>query len=222
MNLPIGDGVNLDQLLEAQLERELGSISGPTPGFAQSAYHAAHRASGQPARLRRVRMLASSRVTAGLAVAALAVGGSSMAAAAATGSTNPAVWSRTVAAAVTGCRGELTAGAHALGQCVSEVARARGAAERSDHASKGQDSDHARAAAGDHPRGQANGRQKDLAPSDAPRPSPAAKADDHGRPQHPPAPQPADPGHSTDASGASSHATEHPGGGSRTPGSPKR
>ena len=77
--------------------------------------------------------MASHKAAAGLAVAALAAGSGSVAAAAATGSANPSVWGKTVSAAVVTCKGHPTNGTHGIGECVSKVARQKGAEERAAH-----------------------------------------------------------------------------------------
>ena len=81
---------------------------------------------------------ASTKAAAGLAVAALAVGGGSIAATAATGTTNPAVWGKTVTAAVATCKDKLTDSQHGIGQCVSAVAKQKGAEERAKHSEAGE------------------------------------------------------------------------------------
>lgn len=81
---------------------------------------------------------ASTKAAAGLATAALVAGGGSVAATAATGTTNPAVWGKTVTAAVATCKGKLTDGQHGIGQCVSTVAKQKGAEERAKHSEAGE------------------------------------------------------------------------------------
>ncbi len=76
---------------------------------------------------------ASTKAAAGLAVAALAVGGVSVAATAATGSASPTVWGKTVTTAVATCKDPLKDGQHGIGQCVSAVAKQKGAEERAKH-----------------------------------------------------------------------------------------
>jgi len=72
----------------------------------------------------------ASKAAIGITVATLAVGGAAaVTATAATGSANPAVWGKTVTAAVADCKGKLKDGMHAIGSCVSEVAKQKGEEE---------------------------------------------------------------------------------------------
>lgn len=74
-----------------------------------------------------------SLATAGLAAAALVVGGGSAVAMAATHSANPVTWGQTVSDAVTTCKSKLGDGQHGIGQCVSAVAKQHGQAQRAAH-----------------------------------------------------------------------------------------
>jgi hypothetical protein len=134
------NGFDLDSHLERELRGTVGSLSGTRPLVSQSAYHAAFLKASRTGLRAWLASVASSRAAAGLAVAALAVGGGSIAAAAATGSTNPGVWGKTVTLAVERCK-NLGDGVHGIGKCVSEVARQNGAESRAHH-SHGNGSDH--------------------------------------------------------------------------------
>jgi hypothetical protein len=107
----------------------------------------------------RLASVASSKVAAGLAVAALAVGGGSLAAAAAPGSSDPAVWGKTVTAAVEQCKDQLGSGIHGIGECVSQVAKQKGAEARAAHSQGGSAQDHPKGApaAKSNGNGNANG-----------------------------------------------------------------
>jgi len=96
----------------------------------------------------------ASKAAVGITVATLAVGGAgAVAATAATGSTNPAVWGQTVTAAVTDCKGQLTAGMHAIGSCVSKVAKQKGEQERASHLPASANTSHPTGAPTSHPTG---------------------------------------------------------------------
>jgi hypothetical protein len=122
--------------------------------------------------------IASTKTTVGLAAAVLAVGAGAAAATAATGTDNPVVWGKTVTAAVATCKGQLmAAGQHGIGQCVSAVAKQKGAEERALHSET----------PGTHPAGNPSDVPK-VKPSDVPRGKPSdvqqGKPSDlpHGRP----------------------------------------
>lgn len=128
-------GRGLDELLESELRRRLGGLDGPSPGVGGAAYRTVTTARGKKMPiLSSLATAASSKAAVGLATAALVVGGGSVAAAAATNSTNPAVWGRTVTAAVASCKSKLGDGQHGIGQCVSAAARKKGEEERAAHA----------------------------------------------------------------------------------------
>jgi hypothetical protein len=151
------NGFDLDSHLERELHRQVGSISGPRPFASQSAYHAAFMKASRTGLRSRLASVASSRVAAGLAVAALAVGGGSLAAAAATGSSDPAVWGKTVTAAVEQCKDQLGSGIHGIGECVSQVAKQKGAEARAAHSQGGSAKDHPNGAPAAKSNGNANG-----------------------------------------------------------------
>jgi hypothetical protein len=68
--------------------------------------------------------IVASKAVTGFTVATLAVAGAgAVTATAATGSPNPAVWGKTVTAAVTTCKNDLKDGVHGIGPCVSAVAK---------------------------------------------------------------------------------------------------
>jgi len=125
MNPNAGGEFDLDDQLERELRSQVGGLRGPNPAVSQSAYHA-FAAGGN-------KMTWKHRAVAGLAAAALAVIGGAVAAAAATGSTDPGVWGETVTQAVTTCKDNLKDGQHGIGQCVSAVAKTHGPAERAQH-----------------------------------------------------------------------------------------
>ena len=107
-------------------------------------------------------VVASKAVT-GFTVATLAVAGAgAVTATAATGSPNPAVWGKTVTAAVTSCsKSDVTKdGVHGIGTCVSDVAKQKGQEERDQHSARSTRSTSsassarlAGSAAGSHPTG---------------------------------------------------------------------
>ena len=127
-------GFNLDDLLQKELRRRLGTVEGPSPQPSQSAYHAAFLA-GQTAISPFPPSVAFALTRAAavvLAVALAIVGGSALAAASA-GHGNPAAWGKTVTAAVANCMDQLRGEQHGIGQCVSAVARQHGEEERTSH-----------------------------------------------------------------------------------------
>jgi hypothetical protein len=98
--------------------------------------------------------IVASKAAIGITVATLAVGGAAAATAtAATGSTNPVVWGKTVTAAVTDCKGKLKDGMHAIGSCVSEVAKQKGEEERAQHPGGSPADSHSTGASTSHPTG---------------------------------------------------------------------
>jgi hypothetical protein len=150
------NGFDLDSQLERELRRQIGSLSGTRPFASQSAYHAAFLQASRTDLRSRLASVASSKVAAGLAVAALAVGGGSLAAAAATGSTDPVVWGKTVTAAVDQCKDQLSNGIHGIGECVSQVAKQKGAEARADRPHGGSGQDHANGASTTRSNGNGN------------------------------------------------------------------
>lgn len=135
MNAGSDGNADLEDLLEHELRRRVGSLRAPSPWAAQAAYRAvAPRGGKRMPLLSSLTAAASSKAAVGLATAALVMGGGSAAAAAAvTGSTDPGAWGRTVTAAVASCKSHLAAGDHGIGHCVSDVASRKGQAERSEH-----------------------------------------------------------------------------------------
>jgi len=96
----------------------------------------------------------ASKAAVGITVATLAVGGAgAVTATAVTGSANPSVWGQTVTAAVTDCKGKLTAGMHAIGSCVSAVAKQKGEQERAQHSPGSPAISHPTGAPTSHPTG---------------------------------------------------------------------
>ena len=145
MNTPNSGGFDLDRLLDQELQRSVGGLTGPSSAPSQSAYHVFAIGGKSMSFLSSVTAAASTKAAAGLAAAALVAGGGSVAATAATGSANPTVWGKTVTAAVESCKADLKPGEHGIGQCVSAVASRKGAEERAAHS--------ASAARQDHPNG---------------------------------------------------------------------
>lgn len=186
-----GNGFDLDGQLEQELHRQVGSLSGPSPQVSQSAYHAASLKAARTGLRSSLVSVASSKAAAGLAVAALAVGGGSLAAAAATGSTDPGVWGKTVTAAVAQCKDQLKNGAHGIGECVSQVAKQKGADERKahSHGNSGQDrpTGPPPATPNGHGNGNANGRPSGV-PASPPSTTPSGPKNNH--PTGPPATSP--------------------------------
>lgn len=98
--------------------------------------------------------IVASKAAIGITVATLAVGGAgAVTATAVTGSANPAVWGKTVTAAVTDCKGKLKDGMHGIGSCVSAVAKQKGAEERALHSPGAPAGSHPTGAPTTHPTG---------------------------------------------------------------------
>jgi hypothetical protein len=133
MNTGSNGGFDLDHLLEQELQKNVGGLVGPSPTPAQSAYHLFAIGGKSVSLLSSLTVAASTKAAAGLATAALVVGGGSVAATAATGSSSPGVWGKTVTAAVATCKGDLKPGEHGIGPCVSAVAKQHGIQERDAH-----------------------------------------------------------------------------------------
>jgi hypothetical protein len=153
MNVDSGSGSDFDELLERELQRQLGRLQGPRPMVAQSTYHTAHAPGGRTMSLLSTLTAAASPKAAAavLATAAVVVGGGSVAAAATTGSSDPTVWGKTVTAAVNTCKSNLTDGHHGIGQCVQAVATQKGEQERAAHSASAARQNQPAAAAGQHP-----------------------------------------------------------------------
>jgi hypothetical protein len=111
------------------LEGELGkgylpfSATPPPPG-------APYRASVQATGLRRLARGRAARAAIVAAVVAIGLMGTTALAA---GSANPQVWGQYIGDVVTSCKSELRSGQHGIGQCVSTIARQKGAQERNQH-----------------------------------------------------------------------------------------
>jgi hypothetical protein len=185
-----GNGFDLDGQLEQELHRQVGSLSGPSPQVSQSAYHAASLKAARPGLRSSLGSVASSKAAGGLAVAALAVGGGSFAAAAATDSTDPGVWGRTVTAAVATCKDKDIKN---IGECVSQVAKQKGAEARAahSHGKSGQNHPTGPSTATPNGNGNANGHANGR-PSGAPAgpPSTAPSGPENNHPTGPPATPP--------------------------------
>ena len=112
------------------LEGELGkgyvpfSAIPPPPG---APYRAGVHAAGR----RRLPRARAAIVAAAVAIGLM--GTTAFAAAAVTGSVHPQVWGQHVEDAVSTCKSELGSGQHGIGQCVSAIARQKGAQERNQH-----------------------------------------------------------------------------------------
>ena len=177
---------DLDRELRSAVRKQGGAARGPSPHPSQAAYHAAFMATSRPHRFSSLRAATSPRLLAGLSAALLAVGGGSLAyAAAATGSSDPGVWGKTVTAAVEQCKDQLTSGIHGIGECVSKVAKQNGEDARADHSRGKSGQDHPSGAPGTTDRGKGHGQGNGNAgrPSDVPSgpPSvvPAGPKNDH-------------------------------------------
>ena len=131
-----GQDPGFENWLEQQLQGSAGQQVGPHPQPAQAAYHHAFLSGG-------ISMTGTSGALAALggkaaaiataAVLAAGVGGAT-AATQLTGSTNPDTWGKTVTAAVTTCKDKASQeNQHGIGQCVSAVAKQKGAEERAAH-----------------------------------------------------------------------------------------
>lgn len=153
MTMHSGNGPDFDDLLEEELHRRVGSLSGPSSQVSASAYHAAFLQGEAKTFSSSITALASSKAAVALAVAVLAIGGASAGAAAATGSLNPVVWGKTVSSAVATCKDQLKNGARGIGQCVSDVAKQKGAEERAAHSQGNPVQDHPTGAPTSHPTG---------------------------------------------------------------------
>lgn len=190
------NGVDLDRQLRSAVRKQPGAGKGPSPYASQSAYHAAFLAS-ERGRFASLRSIASPKVLAGMAAAVMAVGGGSLAyAAAATGSSDPGVWGKTVTAAVEQCKDKLSNGIHGIGECVSNVAKKNGEDARADHSRGKSGQDHPGGASGStghgnghgQGNGNASGRPSDTS-SGSPSAVPAGPKNDH------PSDQPTSAGH---------------------------
>ncbi len=181
------NGFDLDRQLRSAVRKQGGAGKGPSPHSSQAAYHLAFMAAPRPRRLASLRSATSPRLLAGLAAAVLAVGGGSLAyAAAATGSSDPGVWGRTVTAAVEQCKGQLANGIHGIGECVSNVAKKNGEDARADHSRGKSGQDHPSGAAGSTDRGNGHGQGNGSAtgrpsgvPGGSPSVVPAGPKNDH-------------------------------------------
>lgn len=114
----------------------LPSPPAPSPLPVDAAYHAAFLSGGTSMSMTASLTAAlTSKVAAGIAAGAIAAGGAgAVVAGTATGSTDPAVWGKTVSAAVETCKDKAAAeNQHGIGHCVSAVAKQHGAAQRAKH-----------------------------------------------------------------------------------------
>lgn len=189
-----GGGVDLERLLDQELRKAVGGLTGPSPMPVQAAYHLAATAGGWASLVSTIVAAASTKSAAGLAAAVLVAGGGTVAAASATGSTNPDVWGQAVKAAVTTCRAQLPPGEHGVGPCVSSFARQNGAEEKKEHAASGARQNHPQG----HPEEPPHPRPSEPASGEHPdRPSPTGHpvTDHNDHPIHPTASPAGPPAH---------------------------
>ena len=140
----------------------LGSPPAPSPLPVNAAYHAAFLSGGTSMSMTASLAAAiTSKVAAGIAAGAIVAGGAgAVVATSTTGSTDPAVWGKTVTAAVATCKDKAAAeNQHGIGQCVSAVAKEKGVAERAKHQAKPDEATKPDVKPSEHPTGK---------PSDAP------------------------------------------------------
>jgi hypothetical protein len=210
MNVNGGDGLDLEQLLEKELQKAAGRLQGPSPLARQSAYHAVSAAGGFAlSPLSSFLALVTTKAAVAAAAATIVVGGAAVGTVA-TGSPNPTVWGQAVVTAVQGCKaaeaandatasGARTSGSQAsaarqnVGQCVSAFAKQHGIDQRALHSKAsdarenhptGKPTDHPGNNPTDHPHGQ---------PSDVPGGKPSDVP--HGQPSdHPGGPPSGVPG----------------------------
>jgi hypothetical protein len=167
-----GSDLDLDDLLERELRRRVGSLRGPSPEVRQAAYRTGRATGGKTMPLlSSLAAAASSKAAVGLATAALVIGGGSAAAAVATDSTDPGTWGKTVTDAVASCKSQLGDGEHRIGQCVSAVAKQNGQAHRAANAASSARENEPHHTPSPHPQG-----------TDRAHPAPAGTPHPGGRP----------------------------------------
>ncbi|MDQ6945114.1 MAG: hypothetical protein M3256_02325 [Actinomycetota bacterium] len=129
------DDFDIDNLLDQDLWRTVGTLRGPSPQVDQSAYQAAFLAGEYPPPVSSSlnRIVSTKAGAAALAITAIVVGGGSAAAAMSIGGPNPTLWGKTVTTVVTNCRDQLRADQHGIGDCVSAIARQNGEVNRTVH-----------------------------------------------------------------------------------------
>ncbi|TMC09165.1 MAG: hypothetical protein E6J41_11225 [Chloroflexi bacterium] len=178
-------GHDLDELLEREFRRHIAGLRIPSPRADQATYRAVATSGGKRMPLlSSLTAVASSKAVIGLATAALVIGGGSVAATAATGSANPANWSKTVTDAMSSCKSRLGPDQHGIGHCVSAVASQKGQQERSQHAASAARQLDPASTPSAHQTGAQSGH-----PTGAPAPHPT------GRPTDVPTPHATSPGH---------------------------
>src|SRR2546423_12612482 len=100
---------NLDDLLEQELERDLGHLQGPTAQFQQSAYYRAFFAGDeQSSAFSSPRAAALAKVGAGLGAAALVAGGGAGVGNPYTCKPEPGGWGKTLRCPVGNCKRQQT------------------------------------------------------------------------------------------------------------------
>lgn len=125
---PVRPQLDLEGLLDGEIDRDVRTVAGPSPKPSQAGYSALAKSEKSPL------WAASAKTIAGLATAGLLALAGSVAATAATGSPNPAVWGSAVTHAVATCTGSLAPGQHGIGPCVSRVAQQNGEQHRAPQA----------------------------------------------------------------------------------------
>jgi len=159
---------DLDGVLEHELQRQVGGMRGPSPAVSQSTYDAF--ASGGR------KMTWKYKAVASLVAAGLALAGGAVAAAAATGSSDPSVWGATVTKTVASCKDGLKDGQHGIGHCVSAVAKTHGPAMRAEHSqASAARTDKPHGKPSDVPHGKSSGKPGGGKPSDV-KPGPRSRS----------------------------------------------
>ena len=203
---------DLDRMLGDQMARHVAANPVPAALQAQPRYHAALISGGSAMTpLGHVASLVSAKAATGIAAATLAVAGAGAGGAAAlTGSTSPAVWGRTVTAAVASCKADLKPGEHGIGQCVSAVARQNGAEERKEHRNAEAGEKHGKPAAHPTPRGDGSGDDADASATPAPHPAGTPTSHPTGRPEGEATPHPTGPPSALPSPRGDGETTSHP------------
>lgn len=181
-------GLDLDQLLDRELSRQVGALQGPSPDPGQATYHAVLVGGKSMSLFSSITATATSKAAIGLAVAALAVGGGPAVATAAGSGSAPSNWGQTVVKTVQACKTAHEATENTpktastarqnVGQCVSAVAKTHGAQERALHsaartgATGGAPTDHSSGPPAGHPTGRSSevpaGQPKNVPPVPTP------------------------------------------------------
>jgi len=139
---PMGRDGDFERWLGGELQRTVGTASGPSPRAAQATYRVTFRRGGTVPTIKSGILAAlTSKGVAAAAVTALAVGGgTAVVAAAATGSADPGTWGQQVVQTVQGCKDTVrtdsgtASGSRGIGRCVSKFASQHGQQMRDEHA----------------------------------------------------------------------------------------